>query len=134
MNLRSIAVWCLFVVLAIMNGALRTTLLTPWLGELRSHITSTVMLCVAILLVTWLTIGWLRPSNLREALFTGGAWALMTAAFEFLAGHYVFGSPWTTLFADYDLFAGRVWILVLVTTAFAPFLVARLHEGFTLPQ
>jgi hypothetical protein len=50
---------------------------------------------------------------------------LMTVAFEFLAGHYVFGSEWTALFADYNLFAGRVWLLVLVTSALAPLLTAR---------
>ena len=134
MNLRSIVVWSLFVVLAITNGALRNTLLTPSLGELRSHITSTFLLCAAILIVTWLTIGWVRPANLNEALLIGAGWAVMTVAFEFLAGHYIFGSPWTTLLADYDLFAGRVWVLILVTTAFAPFLMARARRVYIAPM
>ncbi len=134
MNLRSIVVWFVFVVLAIMNGALRNTVLTPRLGEFRGHITSTVILCAAILIVTWLTIGWIRPVNSSDALLIGGGWVLMTVAFEFLAGHYVFRTAWTTLLADYDLFAGRVWVLVLVTTAFAPLLMARARDAFTLPQ
>jgi hypothetical protein len=131
MNLRSVVVWCIFVVLAILNGALRNAVLTPRLGEFRGHITSTVILCAAILIVTWLTIGWIRPVKSSDALLIGGGWVLMTVAFEFLAGHYVFRTALTTLLADYDLFAGRVWVLVLVTTALAPLLMARARDTFT---
>jgi hypothetical protein len=134
MNLRSVVVWCVFVVLAILNGALRNTVLTPQLGQFAGHIASTVILCAAILIVTWLTISWVRPVNSSEALLIGGGWVLMTVAFEFLVGHYVFRSAWTTLLADYDLFAGRVWVLVLVTTALAPLLMARSRDAFTLPR
>jgi hypothetical protein len=50
----------------------------------------------------------------------GILWAVLTVAFEFLAGHYAFGHPWPELLADYDLLRGRVWLLVLVTTLVAP--------------
>jgi len=125
MNLRSIVVWCVFVALAVMNGGLRNTVLTPRLGEFGGHVTSTITLCIALLIVTWLTIGWMRPANSSDALLIGVEWVLMTVAFEFLAGRYVFGSAWTTLLADYNLFAGRVWLLVLVTSALAPLLTAH---------
>ena len=125
MKLRSLVVWCVFVVLAIMNGGFRDAVVTPRLGEFGGHITSTVLLCAAISAVTWFTIDWVRPLTSGDALLIGGQWAVMTVAFEFLAGHYVFGSAWTTLLADYDLLAGRVWVLVLVTLAFAPLLAAR---------
>jgi hypothetical protein len=49
----------------------------------------------------------------------------MTVAFEFLAGHYIFGSPWDRLLEDYNLFGGRIWLLVLATSAFAPLIMAR---------
>ena len=117
-----------------MNGALRNTVLTPSLGELAGHVASSVILCVALLVVTWLTIGWIQPANSRDAALIGVQWVLMTVAFEFLAGHYVFGSAWTTLLADYNLFAGRVWVFVLVTTAFAPLLMARARDAFTSPR
>jgi len=125
MNLRWLVVWCVFVVLAIMNGGFRDAVVTPRLGEFGGHITSTALLCGAIFAVTWFTIDWVRPLTSSDALLIGGGWAVMTVAFEFLAGHYVFGSAWTTLLADYDLLAGRVWVLVLVTLAFAPLLAAR---------
>jgi hypothetical protein len=131
MNLRSTIVW-FFVWMAVMNGALRNAVLTPRLGELAGHVASSVILCIALLVVTWLTIGWMQPANSRDAALIGVQWVLMTVAFEFLAGHYVFDTAWTTLLADYNLLAGRVWIFVLVTTAFAPLLMARARKALTL--
>jgi hypothetical protein len=125
MNLRSTVVWFLLLFLAVMNGGLRNAALTPRLGEFGGHITSTILLCAAILIVTWLTIGWIRPATSTEALLVGGGWVLMTVAFEFLAGHYLFRTAWARLLEDYDLFGGRIWLLVLATSAFAPLIMAR---------
>ena len=52
-----------------------------------------------------------------QALAIGCIWLMLTPSFEFLFGHYVMGHPWSRLLYDYDLFAGRVWFLVLVITA-----------------
>ena len=134
MNLRSLIVWCAFVLLAIVNGGLREALLTPRLGEHAGHVISTITLCAGIFGVTWLAIGWIRPANSRDAILIGGAWVSMTLAFEFLAGHYLFRSPWSKLLAEYDLFRGRIWVLVLVTTALAPLLMARARDAFTCPR
>ena len=65
------------------------------------------------------------PSGLDDAMLGGSAsmWLAMTLMFEFGAGHYLFRTPWSTLLADYNLLAGRLWILVLVATLTAPALV-----------
>jgi hypothetical protein len=52
-------------------------------------------------------------------------WVALTLAFEFLAGHYLFGTPWNQLLADYNVLGGRIWALALVTTAIAPWLTAH---------
>jgi hypothetical protein len=83
------------------------------------------MLCAAILLLCWATIGWMRPATRREVWWIGALWVTLTLAFEFLAGHYVFGTPWRQLLADYNIFRGRIWVLVLVTTAIAPWLAVH---------
>ena len=36
----------------------------------------------------------------------GIAWVALTVAFEFLAGHYVFGNSWEKLLADYNVLRG----------------------------
>ena len=50
-------------------------------------------------------------------------WLGMTLVFEFGAGHYLFGTPWRALLADYNVLAGRLWVLVLIATMTAPALV-----------
>lgn len=53
----------------------------------------------------------------------------MTLAFEFGFGHYIAGTPWSELVADYDLLQGRLWVLVPFTMMLAPAAVARLPRG-----
>jgi hypothetical protein len=82
------------------------------------------------LLATWLFIRWIRPANSGEAIGTGVLWLVLTLMFEFIAGHYLFGNPWEKLLADYDIFRGRIWIVVLIVTVFAPIWMARLRSVF----
>jgi hypothetical protein len=47
-------------------------------------------------------------------------WVILTVVFEFLAGHYLFENSWDRLIADYNMVRGRVWVLVLFASFFAP--------------
>lgn len=119
------AVWFVLLVLAFVNGGFREAVLIPRLGTTWAHIGSTALLCLLILVLTALTIRWLAPNSTVEALQIGLLWTAMTIAFEFLAGHYVFGTPWSKLLEDYNIAKGRVWILVPLTTAIAPWLLMK---------
>jgi len=127
MTIRAFLAWLLMLVLAIVNGAFRQAVLIPRLGEATGHVVSTLLLSLLILLATWLSIPWVRPGTPRDAWFIGIGWLVLTLGFEFLAGHYLFGDPWATLLADYDVAAGRIWILVPITTLLAPALVVRVR-------
>jgi hypothetical protein len=127
MTLRALAVWCLLLILAVLNGGVRDTWISPRLGDPLGRATSTLMLCGLIFLATWLTIGWIRPTSRDPALGVGALWVVLTLAFEFGAGHYGFGKAWPELLADYDLRRGRIWIAVLIVTLFAPLWAARLR-------
>ena len=124
---RALAVWCLLLVLAVANGGLRDTVISPRVGETAGRALSSVMLALLILLATWATIRWIGPRSPREALAVGTLWLVLTLAFEFGAGHYAFGKPWSELLADYDLTRGRIWVLVLLVTFAAPLWTARLR-------
>ncbi len=122
---RAVIVWAAILVAAIANGALRQGVLIPRLGDGPAHVVSTLLLSAVVFVVTWLTIGWMGPGSAAEAWRLGLFWVALTVAFEFLAGHYVFGTPWARLVADYDVLAGRVWVLVLISTLIAPIIAAR---------
>lgn len=117
---KALLVWILLVAVAVLNGGLREAFLAPRFGELGGHVISTGILCGLIFSVAWLTIPWVGPRGVQQAQLIGAAWAVLTIAFEFLAGHYLFGNSWERLLADYNLLRGRVWILVPLASLLAP--------------
>ncbi len=127
MILRALAVWCLLLVLAVLNGGVRDTWLTPRLGETAGRALSSILLSLLILLATRATIRWIGARTAGEALAVGAMWVALTLVFEFGAGHYLFRKSWSELLADYDLSRGRIWIVVLTATFIAPLLALRLR-------
>jgi hypothetical protein len=117
---RAVVIWCVLLVIASVNGAVRQSLLIPRVGDTAGRAISSVALSAAILLLTWFTIEWIGPRTSSQAWAAGVVWIALTLAFEFLAGHYVFGTPWISLLEDYNVLSGRIWILVLITIVVAP--------------
>lgn len=124
----TIGVWLLFMVLAIINAVIRNEVYKPVVGDLAAHQISSIIFMAVILLVAYAI---LRISNLElsdfKAFFMGAIWLISTIAFEFIAGHYVFGNTWEKLLADYNLFEGRIWSLVLLTILLAPYIANKLR-------
>lgn len=116
--------WGGLAALAVVNGMARG-LYAGRVGDARAHQISTVTLAPAVLgYADAVGRRWPLPSG-AAAVRVGATWVGMTTAFEFCFGHFVAGQSWETLLADYDLRRGRLWPLVLVTTAAAPALVRR---------
>jgi hypothetical protein len=130
---RALLVWFVLLVAASANGALRQAVLIPAIGDVAGRAVSTVILAAAIALLTWLTIGWIGPRSARKASTVGALWVALTLAFEFLAGHYLFATPWGALLEDYDVLRGRIWILVLIVTAVAPRVAAGRRGVISVP-
>ena len=130
MLLRAVCVWFLILIFAVANGFVRERLLIPSLGKSTGHSVSTLMLSSAVLIVTVLLSSWIGSINISDALLVGAMWVVMTLAFEFLAGHYLFGTPWEKLLADYDVFHGRIWPLVLLTELVSPLLARWVRADF----
>jgi hypothetical protein len=122
-----LGLWGLLVLFAILNGALRQGVLIPAFGEgagraLSSVTLSSVILASAYLFLRWSDIEWTSA----DLWLMGLIWLALTVLFEFGFGHFVMGNSWDTLLADYNLLEGRIWVLVLITTAVAPYLMGRL--------
>jgi hypothetical protein len=116
------------VFIAILNGMLREFAFARRLSELRAHQLSCVTGVLLFFGYTWvISLKWPVEST-RQALAVGIVWLLLTVAFEFVFGHYVVQHPWERLFQDYNIFAGRLWILVLLAVAFLPVIVFKIRS------
>ena len=124
---RAIIVWFAVLALAVINGGVREMWLIPRLGAGPGRVVSAVSLCLLVFLVTWLTIGWIRPATAGRALRVGLLWLVLTLTFEFGAGHYLFHKPWAVLLEDYDVSRGRIWPVVLLVVLLAPLWTARIR-------
>ena len=117
------AAWLPMVLIAIANAALREKFFSKFWNELRAHQFSSLTaillfgIYVAVLERLW------PLASAGEAWIIGGTWLVLTIAFEFLAGHFLFGNSWSKLFHDYNIIAGRLWVLVLVWITVAPYLM-----------
>ena len=129
LSVRATIAWCGILLLAFINGGIRELLLIPRLGERAGHALSSILLSTLVLAATWFLIPWIRPADQGTAWRIGLLWLGLTLAFEFLAGHYLFGSSWDHLLADYNIGQGRIWVLVLLTTLVAPALTWVLRAG-----
>jgi len=135
MVIRATAIWLSLLVVAVVAGALRTGLLEPRIGEPCAHVVGTLFVSAVFAAVIWLSLPWIEPRLKRCRLaLLGPGWVAATVVFEFVFGHYVMGHPWSRLLADYDLSAGRLWVLVLLVLLCAPLLCGELRRraGFRL--
>jgi hypothetical protein len=117
---RATLAWLILLALAIANGTARESLLTPRFGSTLAHALSTVVLCILIFIVGSLVMPWIGPATARDAWVISGVWVVLTLAFEFLGGHFIFAKPWKALMEDYNILAGRIWVVVLVVTLLTP--------------
>lgn len=128
---QAMGLWILFIILAIVNGAIRNVVYGPVIGdELLAHQISTVTAIIFFLTVMYVFFRW-TPAHYdeKDLLVIGGMWLGLTIVFEFIFGHYVMGHPWSRLLADYNIREGRVWGLVLLTVVVGPFFVGKYLVG-----
>ena len=126
----ALASWFILMVFAIVNAGIREGFYVNFLNELQAHQMSTFTLMAIIIVYTYalLRFSGFEISD-RQAMMMGVIWLIMTVAFEFLAGHYVFGASWEKLLGDYNIFNGRVWVLIPISVLLSPPLMKRIISG-----
>ncbi|MBP7734473.1 MAG: hypothetical protein KA369_00740 [Spirochaetes bacterium] len=120
--------WIPLVFIAICNGAIRDVTYKNSLGDLGAHQLSTLTGLILFGIYIWaIGLKW-RLESARQAVAVGCIWLALTVAFEFLFFHYVAGHPWSVLLDAYNILEGKVWVLVLIFVAVAPYLSFRIHS------
>ena len=119
--------WLGMVIVAIANGIAREKLYGQSMSELSAHQLSTLIAIMLLGIYVFVLTLVFPIQSARQAFTISGIWITMTVIFEFVFGHFVAGHSWTTLFTDYNIFKGRVWVLVLIWTFIAPYVFYRLR-------
>lgn len=96
--------------------------------ELSAHQLSTLIGLILFGVYIRLLNGLCQIESKKQALLIGAIWLVLTIVFEFFFGHYVIGNAWSSLFYDYNLAKGRVWLLVLIWISIAPYIFYRLRQ------
>lgn len=115
--------WIMLALIASLNEWARNKFYKKKLGELTAHQLSTIIFIGILFFVTYFFIKWTGVDNTTELWTIGTSWLFLTVLFEFIFGHYVWKHPWGKLLHDYNLRKGRIWILVLIATLIAPYIV-----------
>jgi hypothetical protein len=123
-SLTALAIWPVFLIMAVMLGAIREGIIAPTLGDQAAHVIGTLLFVAAMLVIQWVFVSRIRERvQPRELWWIGLMWTAMTVTFEFGFFHFVAGVAWEQLIADYNIFAGRLWLLVLLATLGGPRLI-----------
>ena len=119
--------WITMLLIAIGNGALRQAVFAKIMTELRAHQLSTLIGAVLIGAFIWLVVHVWPPASGQQAIAIGLVWLSLTVAFEFFMGLVLLKQALAKVLGDYNLFAGRVWVLFLVWLTVAPWLFFYFH-------
>lgn len=125
---RYVATWVPMVFIAIANGAVREVWYAKRVSELRAHQISTASGVLLLGVYMWFIVRQWPPESGQVAVAMGMTWSALTVAFELLFGRYVARHSWGRLLRDYNLFAGRVWLLMLIWVATAPCVFLQLQR------
>ncbi len=126
LTVKAFAIWLVILCSAIANGAFREGVLIPRLGRTPGLVLSGLLLCALILTITFLSISWLGVDRRSQVIGIGVAWLALTLVFEVGFGLYQ-GKSWSTILEAYSFKDGNVWPVVLLVTAAAPYVAARLR-------
>lgn len=115
-------------IVAVLNGLFRTFVLMRFLEEQHARQISSLMMVVLLFWYTEFTYGKLAIKKASDAWTTGATWLLLTVVLEFCIGFFVSKLSLQAILADYNILAGRLWLLVLLGVLLAPYLYYRFGE------
>lgn len=122
---RVLLVWLLLAVLMSANGIFRESVLVPQAGRAAADILSAVLGLGIILSVTGIFFRGLAGESTGRLARIGAVLVAATVVFELVIGRLVDGRSWSELAANYAIWRGRLWPILLVTLGLTPFIWGR---------
>jgi hypothetical protein len=115
--------WLIMAVAMSLNGIFRVKILAVRWGDVWAGVASAASGIALIQLIARQAMG--IPTTGRQRIRIATLWLFLTLIFEFTFGHYVDKKSWAELIANYNLFRGQLWPIVLASLILAPFVWRR---------
>lgn len=126
--IRALLVWLALIGVEVVHGTLRAIFLLPVVGDHRSRQIGVFTGSVLILVVASLLFPWLHTTAEKSLILVGVLWVVVTVAFAFSFGHYVFGRSWEDVASDYDPGQGGFLLIGMAVLMFAPMIAVWMRS------
>jgi hypothetical protein len=126
LTFKSLVVWAIILLLAILNGMLRAAVLLPVLGTPWGMVLSGVLLAAIIFVAAYLALPWLGTRHMPTLWRIGVGWLALTLIFEVSMARWQ-GMSWPVMLEAYTFKNGNLWPLVLIVVAVAPVAAAKIR-------
>lgn len=123
--LLAICIWIMIIPIAILNGGFREYVLIK-LGVLARPL-SGIILSVCIFVVAFFFVPKIKNCQKRDYYVFGIIWFILTNLFD-LVMYIKGGDGFIDLIKAYNFLTGNTWILVGLTTLFAPTIVMKIKK------
>lgn len=120
MIINYVIAWLPMVIIAIVNATIRETTYGKKMSELTAHQVSTITAIILFTLYIWGVTSFWPLTSIKESIIIGLIWLCFTVTFEFTFGHFVAKKSWSNLLSDYNIFQGKIWILILIIITIEP--------------
>jgi len=121
-------IWFIIVIVAVINGIFRESILVPYFGEAVALPASGITLAIIIFMIIYLSFKLFSKNKYLSYLYIGIQLVTMTLVFEFVFGHYVIGKSWSELLQVFNILEGDLFILALLVSLLSPLLVAKIKK------
>jgi hypothetical protein len=126
--LRAVVSWFVLLAVAFLNGAVRQLAYPATLGDFAGRQVAAGLGAVALGVAIWFILRRWPLSSVPQAWATGALWAALTVAFE-VALVRGGGRPWDDVIAQYALWKGSVWPLLVLWLLVAPAALSALQRS-----
>ena len=117
--------WLIILPCMVANGIFRELIIKRFTPAQVAEVISAATGIAIVLGVTRFTLRPLAGKSATDLVSASVTLVLLTIVFEFVFGHYVDRKSWSDLVANYAIWHGKLWPIVLAVIAFTPFLWGR---------
>ena len=128
MSTKHFLLWLPMIAIAFANAAIRQLVFVKYFNELRAHQLSTITLIILCSVYVGFIFPFINVRDNKQAILIGLMWVGLTILFEFSLGRLT-NRSWENLLQDYNIIAGRIWLLFLMCLSLMPYVFYLLKKS-----